>query len=98
MTAVLDHLVTEEPDPNRVVASYALAHRTVDFERQPHAILSRSAVPVRTVVLGTKKRSHGVRVRVVELDPIEAGLACSPGSIGEDAGQYVRQFANVRQV
>src|SRR2546423_778105 len=98
MTAIADDFVAEEAHANTVIRADPPAYLAVDFERQPHTVLAPPAITIRSRVGGTQERGHRVGVRVVQLDAIEAGLAGAHGGSGEDAGQYVWQLANVRQV
>src|SRR6185369_2134549 len=98
MTAALDHFVAEKPDTDRVSGANPGAHRAVDFKRQPHAILPRPAVHIMAIVPGAQERSHRISVRVVKLYSVEAGFTSALGGLGEEPGQHLREFANMRQI
>ena len=97
-TATGNHFIRQEPHANNVIVSYAISHFAINFERQTHAILSRSAVAISTIILRAQKPRHRVSVRVVKLNSIKPCLACSLRSRSKNPRQLARQLANVLQV
>ena len=61
-------------------------------------MLGCAAVAVVARVQRRQERRHRVRVRVVQLDAVEAGLARAHRRGGEQTGEDARQLADVRQV
>ena len=79
-----------------------VARRARGRPRAPRAAAGRgpraSPVAVGPRVRAREERRHRVGVREVELDAVEAGLARARGGVGEEAGQDLRQVADVGEV
>ena len=97
--AALDALVAEEP-----AAEHEVARRRARARRdRPRAAGARGLRASRRsrrsrVFSRREERRHRVGVGVVQLDAVEAGLLRARRRGGEQAGQHLRQLADVRQV
>src|SRR5690606_2706571 len=78
--AVPDALVADEADAHHEVVSYALADAADNAKRQAETVRERAAVGVLARVQAREERRERVRVRHVELDPVEAAFARARGS------------------
>src|SRR5687767_15575732 len=59
-----------------VIVSDALADRAINFQWQSNAVLSRTSVAIRAVVLSTQKSGHCVGVRIVRSEERRVGKEC----------------------
>ena len=96
--AARDDLVGEETTTDDEARTDARADGLEHLEGQPDTRVARSAVSVAPVVTGREKPRHGVRVRVVQLDAVEAGGFGAGRGGGENLRKHARQIAHRRLV
>jgi hypothetical protein len=75
-----------DPGRDRAVGAHRIAHGLEGFEPEPGAILQRSAVAVRPLVVEGREELHReVRVRPVHVDDVEAAIAAADRSLRPSA-------------
>src|SRR5262249_48059950 len=94
--ALRDHLVAEKPNADRIIIADPPARRLVYFNRQTNPSPGGPAVTVVARIGHAQERGHRVSVRVVQFDAVKPGFSRPTGGGGEDAGQYFRQFRDMR--